>query len=234
MTRVAVTTELGGAERIGDEAVAAGLEPIYLPCIRIEVSPPELLDPMRAAAADADWVICTSQRAVSALWPAGGMPTHAMVATVGAATARAVMAAGGRVEVTGTGGAATLRELLRGRLAGQTVVFPHARAADRVTVEMLRSEAGKVVAGVAYDTVPMAPPSDPVDAVIFGSPSALEGWLLTRDLSGVVVAAIGQTTAAALRAAGREPDVVPPVPGVAAVVAALATYVNQLSERSSR
>lgn len=234
MTRVAVTTASEGAERIGLLAEEAGLSPVYLPCIRTEVSPPEILDPLRAASEDAGWVICTSQRAVAAMWPAGGMPAHPLVAAVGAATARAVTAAGGRVEVTGTGGAAALRELLHGRLASQTVVFPHARAADPGTIEMLRSVAGSVVAGPAYDTLPMAPAADPVDAVILGSPSALSGWLMTRDLSDVVVAAMGETTAAALRAVGREPDVVPSVPGAASIVAALATYVNQLSERSSR
>lgn len=234
MTRVAVTTASGNAERIGRLVEEAGLSPVYMPCIRIRVSPPEILDPLRAAATTADWVICTSPRTVAAMWPAGEMPSHPLVAAVGAATAGAVTAAGGRVEVTGTGGAAALRELLRGRLAGQTVVFPHARAADPATVEALRSEAGAVIAGPAYDTLPIAPAADPVDAVIFGSPSALEGWLLTRDLSGLAVAAMGPTTAAAVRDSGREPDVVPSVPGAAAVVAALATHMNQLSERSSR
>jgi uroporphyrinogen-III synthase len=234
MTRVAVTTELDAAGRIGRLTEEAGLEPVYLPCIRTAVSPPEILDPLRAASRKADWVVCTSQRAVSSMWPTGGMPTRPLVAAVGAATARAVTAAGGRVAVTGTGGAAALREILRGRLAGQVVVFPHARAADPATVEMLRSEGASVVAGPAYETLPVAPANDPVNAVIFGSPSALGGWLLARDLSSLVVAAMGQTTAAALRGSGREPDVVPQVPGAAAVVAALASYVNQLSERSSQ
>jgi uroporphyrinogen-III synthase len=171
VTRVAVTTERGGAQRIGDAVIEAGLEPVYLPCIFTEVSPPEVLDPMRAASAAADWVICTSQRAVGAMWPAGGMPSHPKVAAVGAATARAVTIAGGRVEVTGTGGAAALRQLLRGRLAGSTVVFPHARAADQATVEMLLSEAGTVVAGPAYDTVPMGPGADPVERP-YGPPAA--------------------------------------------------------------
>ena len=234
MTRVAITTERAAAERIGRLAVQAGLVPVSLPCIRTVVSPPEILDPLRSASESADWLVFTSQRAVVAMWPSGGMPAYPGVAAVGSATGRVVMAAGGRVEVTGTGGAAALRSLLRGRLGGKTVVFPYARAADPATVEMLRSEAGTVFAGPAYDTVPVPPAADPVDAVIFGSPSALEGWLLTRDLSGVVVAAMGETTAAAVQASGREPDVVPPMPGAAAVVAALATYLNRLSERSSR
>lgn len=234
MIRVAITTVSDAAERIGRLATEAGLAPVSLPCIRTVVSPPGILDPMRSASESADWLVFTSQRAVAAMWPNGGMPAHPGVAAVGTATARAVTAAGGRVEVTGTGGAAALRSLLRGRLGGKTVVFPYARAADPATVEMLQSEAGAVVAGPAYDTVPVAPATDPVDAVIFGSPSALEGWLLTRGLSGIVVAAMGETTAAAVHASGREPDVVPPIPGAAAVVAALATYLHRLSERSSR
>lgn len=234
MTRVAVTTDLDSAGRIGRLAEEAGLEPVYLPCIRTVVAAPELLEPMRVASEDADWVVYTSRRAVAAMWPSGGMPARPLVAAVGSATARAVTAAGGSVAVTGTGGAAALRDLLQGRLADQLVVFPHARSADPATVAMLRSEGASVIAAPAYETVPVAPPDDPVDAVIFGSPSALSGWLLSRDLVGLTVSAMGQTTAAALRAVGREPDIVPPVPGAAAVVAALAAYVNQLSERSSQ
>ena len=98
---------------------------------------------------------------------------------------------------------------------------------------MLRAEAARVIAAPAYETVPLAPADDPVDAVIFGSPSALAGWLSSRDLSATAVAAMGSTTAEALRGAGREPDVVPSEPGAAAVVAALAAFVHQLSERSS-
>lgn len=234
MTRVAVTTDLDSSRRIGWLAEEAGLDPVYLPCIRSEVAASEILEPMRVASVEADWVVCTSRRAITAMWPAGGMPAGPQVAAVGTATARAATAAGGSVAITGTGGAAALRELLRGRLADQLVVFPHARSADPATVAMLRSEGASVIAAPAYDTVPVAPPDDPVDAVIFGSPSALSGWLLSRDLVGLTVSAMGQTTAAALRAAGREPDIVPPVPGAAAVVAVLAAYVNQLSERSSQ
>ncbi len=234
MLRVAITTDRDGAPRIGRLAAAAGLEPVYLPCIRTVASPPEVLDPLRAASAEADWVVCTSRRAVAALWPAGGMPARPLVAAVGAATADAVTKAGGRVAITGTGGAAALRELLRGRVADQLVVFPHARSADPGTAAMLRAEAAAVIAAPAYATVPLAPADDPVDAAIFGSPSALAGWLSSRDLSAMVVAAMGPTTAAALRRAGREPDVIPPEPGAAAIVGALAGFVHQLSERSSQ
>ena len=92
MTRVAVTTDLDAAQRIGRLAEEADLEPVFLPCIRVVVSPQAVLDPMREAAAQADWLVFTSRRAVTAMWPSAGMPERPVVAAVGAATAPAFSA----------------------------------------------------------------------------------------------------------------------------------------------
>ena len=188
---------------------------------------------MRSAAEKADWVVLTSRRAVETMWPQA-MPTHPKVAAVGAATAVAVAAAGGHLALTGSGGAAELCDLLRGRVSEQVVVFPHAAGAGPETAEMLISEGAQVVAAVAYETLSMAPADDPVDAVTLASPSAVAGWMMSRNLNGVVVAAMGPTTAQAIRDFGIEPDVVPNVSGAGAIVGALYTHVNQLSERSSQ
>jgi len=233
MTRVAVTSELESAERIGEFLTNVSMEPVYLPCIQIVHSPPETLDPMRVAAEEADWVVFTSRRAVEIMWPEV-MPRGPKVAAVGAATAVAVAAAGGRVALTGSGGAAELCDRLRGRVAGQLVVFPHAAGAAPETAAMLRSGGAEVVAAPAYETMSVAPAEDPVDALILASPSAVAGWLMSRELAGVVIATMGQTTARAVRDSGVEPDVVPKVPGASAIVSALHRHLNQLSERSSQ
>lgn len=233
MTRVAVTSEPETAARIGEALTNVSMEPVYLPCIRIVQSPPEALDPMRVAAEKADWLVFTSRRAVEIMWPEV-MPAGPKVAAVGAATAAAVTAAGGRVALRGSGGAAELCDRLRDRVAGRLVVFPHAAGAAPETAATLRSGGAEVVAAPAYQTLSVAPADDSVDALILASPSAVAGWLMSRDLAGMVVAAMGQTTAQAVRDSGVEPDVVPSVPGAGAIVGALYRHLNQLSERSSQ
>jgi len=219
--RVGVTTSRDSTLRLTEPLVAAGLEPICLPCIRIVPSPDAVLEPLRRAATTADWIVCTSRRAVEITWP-DGMSSGPRVAAVGRSTAAAVRAAGGNVGVVGAGGAAELRELLHGMSAESVVVFPHARGADPATVAALQAGGATVVAAPAYETVPIAPNSDPVDAVIFGSTSAVDGWLLSRNLARTTIAVVGETTAVAVRAHGFEPDIVPPVPDVDYLVAALA------------
>lgn len=230
--RVAVTTSSDNAARFTQRLAAVHLEPVCLPCIRVEPSTEAVLEPLRRAAVDADWIVCTSRRAVEITWP-GGMPARPQVAVVGRATAAAVRAAGGHVSVEGAGGATQVRKLLGDRINGRVVVFPHARAADPVTVRELRAGGATVIAAPAYQTVPIAPGPDSVDAVILGSPSALEGWLLSRSLAGLEVAVIGETTAAAVRAHGCEPDIVPPIPDVDELVTALAARAGSTSERRS-
>ncbi len=230
--RVAVTTTPDNAGRFTQRLEKAGLTPVCLPCIRVAASPDSVLEPLRRAALDADWVVCTSRRAIEITWP-DGMPPRPRVAAVGHTTAEAVSAAGGNSSIVGTGGAAALRELVRDQVAGQVVVFPHARAADHETVRELQAQGATVIAAPAYETVPVAPGADPVDALILGSPSAVEGWLLSRSLSGLVTAVIGETTAAAVRAHGHEPEIVPDIPDIDEVIVALAARAVEMSERRS-
>ena len=224
--RVAVTTSPDSADRLTRLLEKVALEPVLLPCIRIIPSPDSVLEPLRRAAVDADWIVCTSRRAIEITWP-GRMPPHPRVAAVGHTTAGAVRAAGGTIGLVGTGGASKLLELMRDRVAERVVVFPHARAADQETVMTLQTRGATVIAGPAYETVAVAPGAEPVDAVIVGSPSAVDGWLLTRSLGDLLIAVIGETTAAAVRSRGYEPHIVPRFPDLADVVAALADRAEQ-------
>ncbi len=201
--RVAVTTAPGRvAERLSRLLTEARLVPVPLPCIRVVAAPGDSIRRLRAAAERADWIVVTSRRAIDHVWPEGDIPAHPAVAAVGPRTAAAVREAGGRVEIVGSGGAAELRDLLAGRVAGRCVVFPHSRIADPETARWLRAEAAEVVAEPAYDTMPVPPGDDPVDAAVFGSPSAVAGWRLSRSFDGILCAAMGETTAAALARAG--------------------------------
>lgn len=223
-----MTTTPDAADRIRWALESVGLEPVSLPCIRIEPAPTATLTRLREAAGEADWIVVTSRRAVEIVWP-DEMPPHPAVAAVGETTAAAVRAAGGRVVVVGDGGAAGLIERLDGRgdIEGASVVFPHARAADPATARWLSGRAAVVVAEPAYDTIPIAPHDDTVDAVIFGSPSAVTGWQRSRSLVGLVIAAMGPTTAGHLEGLGRVPDVLPETPRLDRLVDMLAEHLNQ-------
>ncbi|MEX0756965.1 MAG: uroporphyrinogen-III synthase, partial [Acidimicrobiia bacterium] len=111
-------------------------------------------------------------------------------------------------------------------VTGLRIVFPHARSADPGTDAELERMGASVYAATAYDTIPIAPNDDKVDAAIFGSPSAIDGWLLRRHFDGMVIGAMGPTTASALRVRGVEDPVFPDTPGFEALVAALAERFN--------
>jgi uroporphyrinogen-III synthase len=226
MNRVAVTTTTDTAPRVCEALERCGLEGVGLPCIRIEPSPSVILDRLRDAATTSEWLVFTSARAIRILWPDGPMPST-KAACVGAATAAEVERREGRVVYVGSGGASALVDAIEADLAGDSVVFARARAGDVSVVDRLRVVAGTLVSDPAYDTIPTAPdPEPPVDAVIFGSPSAYVGWSLTRGLNNTVVAAMGSTTATALTDAGHPPDVIPDTPGFDPLAAALATYLG--------
>lgn len=229
MTRVAITTSRDGAGGVADEFAAHGLVPVILPCIAVTPGDPSATDLLRSAAATADWLLITSARAVGEVWPDGGLP-EIPVAAVGDHTARAVSAAGGRVAVEGRAGAARLLERL-GPLAGRTVVYPHASKADPEVIDRLQAAGAVVVSGVAYRVKPIRPEDDPVDAVAFGSPSAVDGWCSARTLEGLLVGAIGPTTADALERRGYPVHAMPDRPGFGRLAAIMARHSRERSVR---
>jgi uroporphyrinogen-III synthase len=215
--KVAITTD-----RFEDAApwyAVRGLEPVALPCIRVVKAPEDALRSARLAAESADLLLITSPRTVRLLWHGRRMPP-VPVAAVGEATAAAVEQAGGSVRHIGSAGLAQLAADLSRQLPLGRVVFPRAANADPAPLALVDSEGTEIVAFDVYRTVPTAPGPDPVDAVAFASPSAVEGWFLSRALDGLVVGAIGHTTAAALT--GHRPVVVPDRPSHRALAEELA------------
>lgn len=216
--RVALTTTRDRCRLVAPRFREAGLIPVVLPCIEFRPDS-EGIGKARTAAVDADWIVLTSSRAVTVTWPDGMPPVPA--AAVGEATAAAVSAAGGRVEVMGSAGAEDLLTVLAGRIDGAKVVFPHARDADPATVAGLTASGALVHAFPVYSTLPVPPGADEVEAAVFASPSAVGGWLLSRSLAGLVLAAIGPTTASALETRGHPPHLVPERPGYDELASAL-------------
>ena len=223
MIRVAITSD-----RVDTAAPLyrrAGLDPVWLPCIKLEPAPDDVLDRAREAVLEADVVILSSARTVDLLWPHHPIPSTDVVA-VGAATAAAATSRGGRVILSGDSGLAGLaakagKEL---RMAGR-VVFPRSAHSDPATLRIIRDLAPSLVEFEVYRTQPIAPEKSEVRAVAFASPSAVEGWHLTRNLDGLVVGVVGATTLAAA-ARYRQPDVVASVPSHRVLALALASHME--------
>ena len=226
--RVAITTTHDRAAGLAEMLTAHQLTPVVLPCVEVTPAPDDVLERARSASADANWIVATSPRTISSTWPQGAMP-NVPVAVVGPSTAVAVEEAGGRVEIVSEGGAADLIAKLVSTVAGKSVTFPHAAGADPYTVESLEKGGAHVMAIPVYETHPIAPGPDQVDAAIFGSPSAIAGWCRSRSLDGLVLAVIGETTGQALEEHGYEPDVIPDHPDFGALVAALDGYLRERS-----
>ncbi len=205
----------------------AGLEPVPTPCILMRPASAEILGRARRAAGVADLILITSARTVELLWPAGGMPA-CDVAAVGPATAEAIVSAGGRVVRTGGGGLADLVDSLAGHLDGLRVAVIRAAGSDITALHRLDALVSELEDHVVYRVEPIGPERTPVDAVAFASPSAVDGWLLTRSLDHVVVGVIGDTTAAAL-ASHRVPDVVASRPSFPALASALSSFMEVTS-----
>ncbi len=188
------------------ELVAVGLQPVGLPCVRIQVASDAELARARAAVEEADLLVLTSSRSLDVLWPAGGIPP-APIATLGPAAAARAEERGGRVVHAGTGDPADFTTYLGRRAAGKRVAYPHSDDADPRVAVALADAATELVAVTVYGWIPVAPPPDPVEAAVFETPLAVEGWVQARDFSQVVTAAIGPSTAAALRRHGKAPDI---------------------------
>lgn len=228
MPRIALTTTPDRAARLAPLCEDHGLEPVRLPCIEFVLAEENVLDPARRQVTQADWLVLTSPRTIMALWPEGEMP-DVPVAAVGPATAQAVRDAGGMPVVVGDGGADELIDLIAERLSGASVVFPHAAGAGTATIEGLEAVGASVDARAVYEIRPVPPSTDPVDAVAFGSPTAVRGWHLSRELEGLVTGAIGETTAGALAEFSVVVDVELPHPSFEALIAGMAEHLRDRS-----
>ncbi len=224
MARVAVTTTTDRSIALAAELVAVGVEPVPLPSMEVRRGSDVDLARARAAAEEADLIVLTSSRPLDVLWPHGDMPPTP-VAAVGPATAVRVARYGGRVDFVGRGGSIDLSQRLVPRVAGMKVAYPHAAGGDPRCAVALSDAAAQLVAVPVYRFVPKAPGLDPVDAAVFTSAPAVEGWFLSRTLDDIVVGAIGLGAESTLRRRGRVADVLCWRPSYARLARALAGYL---------
>lgn len=206
MPRVAVTASVEASAGMSAELVAVGLRPVTLPCVRIQNADAVDLARARAAVDEADLVVLTSSRALDVLWPDGLIPATPMAMLTAAGAAR-VEELGGRVVHAGSGNPSDFISYLGRKAAGKRVAYPHAEGIGPRVVMSLADVAGDLVAVAVYGWIPTAPAADVIEAAVFESPLAVEGWVLGRSLSGIIVAAIGPATAADLRRYGHGPEI---------------------------
>ena len=189
-----------------------GHEVLRWPLIRtVPLAPPAL----RAAASRlraCRWLLFTSPAAVRAwcLRPTGSTTPHdePLLGAVGPGTAAALKAAGLPALLTAEGDAVSLANaFLAHPLAAGPVGLPVGdRALDTVR-DSLTAGGHEVVTAVVYrtETLPAPPPgklSPPPDVVFLASPSAV-AELPAQLSANTTLVAIGSTTAAAVRATGR-------------------------------
>jgi uroporphyrinogen-III synthase len=220
---VVVTRDEDADEPLSGALRSLGATVLSWPTIRTSpVSDPGPLRAVLDRLESFDWVVFTSPRAVEAVaegspaWPAA-----LRVAAVGRSTKAAAESMGWRVEVVpGTQTAEALVSALGAEAvgAGTRVLFPASEIAHATLESGLRGLGAEVVRVTAYRTVPApldrdscahALDSGQVGVISFTSPSsvanlraALGDRLFAAAARQAVMAAIGPTTADAVRAAG--------------------------------
>ena len=219
MAYAVITREADAAAPYAAALAALGLEGVAMPVTR--TAPPE--DPGELARAIARGghaaIVVASARGAEALAAARGGAALPEVGAVGPATGRALAAAGIAAVVPPAvrDGATLARALIAERaVAGQRVLVPRAEEGREEAIAILRDAGAEVEAIVAYRTVPAAA-DEPALAIGLGllrrgaaavcvvfAPSqvaALDGLVGICAITARF-AAIGETTAAALYAAG--------------------------------
>jgi uroporphyrinogen-III synthase len=191
---------------------ASGIATSELPCIRIEplADPAPLREALLALSSD-DLLVITSRAGARAVAAAlDGRRCAAPAAAVGAATRSACEAAGLPVVFAPSSATATALALEVPLPRGAVLL---ARS-DRATPELpaiLRRRGALLGEVVAYRTVALAQDRVPAaDAVVFASPSAVDGYATSGSRPALAIA-IGPATAARCRERfGTEPIVATP------------------------
>lgn len=248
--RVVVTRPRARAAALCDALEQRGATVLEVPVIATVALAGGELDAALRRLPRYDWIAFTSAAAVEAVAERraalGLASCDVPAAAVGPATRAAAAAAGFTVgAVPGTFRGAELAGAM-GPLAGRRVLLPSSTIARPETAAALRAAGARVDDVFAYQTRAVTPPAAAlaalaagVDAITLASPSAVTALY---DLAGrtpfdhAVVACIGPTTSAAVRALGIEPQVEPRDYTSTGLVAALELWFHgaALAEGAAR
>lgn len=245
--RIVITRAMTDSEELAQQLSRRGAIPLISPLISF--AEPEDFGPLDKAIdefARFDWIILTSVRAARAVAgranelrqsvrPAG---CSMRAACVGPVTAEAARHAGfSLAHVAETHNGVALAEELGSQLAGARVLLPRSDRANPDLPVALKRHGAHVTEVIAYRTVPptesdqdslKAMVAGEADAILFFSPSAVQHFYqafgdgrmrAAQDM--LVVTAVGQVTAKALRDAGVERIIVALDTTAASVIDAL-------------
>jgi len=246
---VAVTRGKGGEDGLSARLRELGARVLDVPAIA--VAPPESWGALDAALSDLgqfDWIAFASATAVDATLArivALGLappPVGTRLAAVGKATADRLQARlRGPDLVPGSGTGAALAAAMAPHVRGRRVLVPRAAEGRPELVDGLLEAGADVTAVACYRTVPAsslavvplgeALHGGTVDAVAFASPSAVRSVVAglgarAAMLDRCALAAIGPTTAAALREAGLRVTVTPTTSTGADLAEAIARHLG--------
>lgn len=237
--RVVVTRPRARARELCAALSWRGAEVVPFPVIETVTATGGALARALAALEHYDWIALTSAAAVEAFAECrrergDARAVRTRIAAVGPGTAAAARDAG--LVVTATPAVHTGAALAgaMGPLAGRRVLLPASAIARPETAAALRAAGADVDVVAAYTTEPVTPEAAALrelgrgaDAVTFTSPSTVSAFETVGGpaaqalLQGAVLACIGPTTAAAVRAIGLTPHVVPVVHSAPALADAL-------------
>jgi uroporphyrinogen III methyltransferase / synthase len=252
--RVVVTRATEQAHELAHSLEALGAEVVLLPTVSFAaVENSQALDAALRRLAEFDWILFSSQNAVRFFCRrireigsrvAALQTPRPMVAAVGPATAAAATEEGFRVDtVPQNHSGAALAQELWGAIGDRKVLLPRSDRADDRLPKALREAGAMVTEIIAYRTA--APDSiDPkilksirdaeVDAIVFASPSAFRflsecvGAAELAELSSrVQFAAIGPTTARALREEGMRVEIEATQSSAAGLADSIAKYYQR-------
>jgi uroporphyrinogen III methyltransferase / synthase len=252
--RVVVTRATEQAHELAHSLEALGAEVVLLPTVSFAaVENSQALDAALRRLAEFDWILFSSQNAVRFFCRrireigsrvAALQTPRPMVAAVGPATAAAATEEGFRVDtVPKNHSGAALAQELWGAIGDRKVLLPRSDRADDRLPKALREAGATVTEIIAYRTA--APDSiDPkilksirdaeVDAIVFASPSAFRflsecvGAAELAELSSrVQFAAIGPTTARALREEGMRVEIEATQSSAAGLADSIAKYYQR-------
>ncbi len=199
-----------------------------------------------------DWLVFTSASAVEMfhLWLEKEMirelPATLRIIAVGEKTAAAVRVYGWHVEALAEQASAegVVAMLLRQKAGRDTkILFPSALEGRKLVPQELEKAGAQVVVLPVYQTAPATPKNlavlsmrlrdKKISAITFTSPSAVQQFFRLLSLSEwpilrkICLAAIGRTTATAIREHGLQASVMPETTSAAALIEAIAEYFQK-------
>jgi uroporphyrinogen-III synthase len=249
--RIVITRAAEQADDFLARLAEAGATVDLLPMVRfMKVEDASDLDRSIAEFEQFDWLIFTSANAARFFLQRCKLlrrpvPHELRLAAVGSATRRALENEGAeasRIWMPRQANGAGLAAELGGELAGARVLIPRSDLAGDELPAALRDAGAEVTTVLAYHTAPSSAESldaevvaiierGDVDAITFFSPSAFRyfaqvaGGVALEKMGGCVAfAAIGPTTAAAIREAGLPVVVEASEPQAESLIAALENY----------